>query len=93
MKKENIVIGQEYQVKSIESFADYLNEKGGSFTSGYNDDFIEVISKKKEKRVVTVIGIDTYDDIYGNIVWIEYTYKKSKRVQCVPAEMLKKLTK
>ena len=93
MKKENIVIGQEYQIKSIESFADYLNKKGRSLTSGYHNDFIKFISKKKEKIVVTVIGIDTCDDIYGNIIWIEFTYKKSKRGQCVPAEMLKKLTK
>ena len=30
MKKENIVIGQEYQIKSIESFVDYFNKKGRS---------------------------------------------------------------
>ena len=50
MKKENIVIGQEYQIKSIESFADYLNKKGRSLTSGYHNDFMKFISKKKEKK-------------------------------------------
>lgn len=93
MKKENIVVGQEYQIKSIESFADFLNKKGRRLTSGYNDYFIKFISEKKEKRVVKVISIDLYDDIYGNIVWIDFTYKEEKRGQCVPAEMLKKLTK
>ena len=93
MKKENIVVGQEYQIKSMESFADFLNKKGIRLTSGYNDDFIKFISEKKEKRVVKVISIDLYDDIYGNIVWIDFTYKEEKKTQCVPAEMLKKLTK
>ena len=48
MKKENIVVGQEYQIKSIESFADFLNKKGRKLTSGYNDDFIKFTSEKKE---------------------------------------------
>ena len=93
MKKENIVVGQEYQIKSMESFADFLNKRGRRLTSGYDDDFIKFISEKKEKRVVKVISIDLYDDIYGNIIWIEFAYEGNKKTQCVPAEMLKKLTK
>lgn len=54
---------------------------------------LNLFLRKKEKKVVKVIGIDTYDDIYGNIIWIEFIYKNCKRGQCVPAEMLKKLTK
>ena len=54
---------------------------------------LNLFLRKKEKKVVKVIGIDTYDDIYGNIIWIEFIYKNGKRGQCVPAEMLKKLTK
>ena len=93
MKKENIVIGQEYRVKSMKAFADFLNEKGENLNGGYHNDFIKFISEKKEKRVAKVIKIDLYDDAYGNIVWIEFLHEGKKRGQCVPAEMLKKLTK
>ncbi len=93
MKKENIVIGQEYRVKSMKAFADFLNEKGKNLNGGYDSKFIKFIAEKKEKRVAKVIRIDLYDDVYGNIVWIESLHEGKKIVQCVPAEMLKELTK
>ena len=90
MKKENIVIGKKYHLKSFKKFEEFAKSMNVSLGDTYCDSFIEFLQKKEEDAEVTILSFES-TDIYGTNVEIEYMQEDETYTQYIPNQMIKKI--
>ena len=90
MKKENIVIGKKYHLKSFKKFEEFAKSMNVSLGDTYCDSFIGFLQKKEEDAEVTILSFES-TDMYGTNVEIEYIQEDEAFTQYVPNQMIKKI--
>ena len=90
MKKENIVIGKKYHLKSFKKFEEFAKSMNVSLDDTYCDSFILFLQKKEEDAEVTILSFES-TDIYGTNVEIEYMQEDAILTQYIPNQMIKKI--
>ncbi len=90
MKKENIVIGKKYHLKSLKKFEEFAKSIGVDLEHSYTVNFIEFLHEKDKDVEVAVLSFESTDR-HGTNVEIEYTQENETFTQYIPNQMIKKI--
>ena len=90
MKKEKIVIGKKYHLKSFKKFEEFAKSLNVGLNDSYWDGFINFLQKKEKDTEVTILSFEPPDSC-GTNVEIEYMQEDETFTQYVPNQMIKKI--
>ena len=90
MKKENIVIGKKYHLKSFKKFEEFAKSLNVGLNELYCDSFIKFLQEKEKDTEVTILSFESPDSC-GTNVEIEYIQEDEASTQYVPNQMIKKI--
>ena len=90
MKKEKIVIGEKYHLKSLKKFEEFAKSIGVDLEDSYTVNFIEFLHEKEKDVEVTVLFFESTDR-HGTNVEIECKQEDETFTQYIPNQMIKKI--
>ena len=90
MKKEKIVIGEKYHLKSLKKFKEFAKYANAGLDDSYTDRFIKFLQEKEKDAEVTVLSFESMDR-HGTNVEIECVQEDEIFTQYIPNQMIKKI--
>ena len=90
MKKENIIIGEKYHLKSFKKFKEFAKYANVGLDDSYTDRFIKFLQEKEKDAEITILSFESADSC-GTNVEIEYMQEDEAFTQYIPNQMIKKI--